>query len=487
MLAISWEYLTGRSVASDPVERDEPDWPPSPDRVFQAMVAAWAETLADPAGESALTWLEEQGPPDLVEPRIRAAANPKVYVPVNDDEGKRAKEYGEGLVSLLPARRVRKERSFPAVQVDGVASLVWPHLEPPAAISDALGRICGEVTHIGHSRSFVRMWLDPEPRPATLSPAERGLGGRFLRVPCAGRLSSLRRAFADGTAGWRRPASAPWLRYAQIARAPDAPRGSWDDRWIVLRFRRGSAFGAIHADALARAMRGTLLGATGLTASARELISGHEAGGEASKHPHLAILTLPDVGHGHADGHAMGMALLVPRGLSIEDEDGVFDALLDRLDPESGTLSLFAGRAGRAELSLDERTLPPVGLRPATWSTPAERWATVTPIVLDRLPPDTLRRGGVSRPGLEGWMAEQVQLACARQGLPTPEVAVSGVSRWLGAPIASEFPPSARKPDGARRWHVHAELLFPMPVSGPLLLGAGRHRGVGLCRPLGEE
>jgi CRISPR-associated protein Csb2 len=30
---------------------------------------------------------------------------------------------------------------------------------------------------------------------------------------------------------------------------------------------------------------------------------------------------------------------------------------------------------------------------------------------------------------------------------------------------------------------VHADLIFPSAVSGPILIGAGRYRGFGLCRP----
>lgn len=36
---------------------------------------------------------------------------------------------------------------------------------------------------------------------------------------------------------------------------------------------------------------------------------------------------------------------------------------------------------------------------------------------------------------------------------------------------------------GERR-HAHAILVFDRPVRGPILLGAGRYRGYGLCRPL---
>jgi CRISPR-associated protein Csb2 len=40
---------------------------------------------------------------------------------------------------------------------------------------------------------------------------------------------------------------------------------------------------------------------------------------------------------------------------------------------------------------------------------------------------------------------------------------------------------------GARRWHCHAVVTFPVEVEGPVLAGAGRFKGYGLFRPLREE
>jgi len=60
------------------------------------------------------------------------------------------------------------------------------------------------------------------------------------------------------------------------------------------------------------------------------------------------------------------------------------------------------------------------------------------------------------------------------------------VSAHLGAPASHQFPRLARK-DGSECRHTHAILIFDRPVVGPVLLGAGRYRGYGLCRPLEAE
>lgn len=113
-------------------------------------------------------------------------------------------------------------------------------------------------------------------------------------------------------------------------------------------------------------------------------------------------------------------------------------------------------------------------LQPDTWSEPSRDWATVTPVLLDTFPKDAY-----------GPEAQQiVATACERIGLPRPvQVAVGPVSAVLGVPPWHSFlgPRRAGKPV---RLHAHAILRFAAPVRGPILLGAGRYRGLGLCRPL---
>ena len=41
--------------------------------------------------------------------------------------------------------------------------------------------------------------------------------------------------------------------------------------------------------------------------------------------------------------------------------------------------------------------------------------------------------------------------------------------------------------DRSPRPLTHAEVEFPVPVRGPVLIGAGRYSGYGTCRPRREE
>jgi CRISPR-associated protein Csb2 len=77
-----------------------------------------------------------------------------------------------------------------------------------------------------------------------------------------------------------------------------------------------------------------------------------------------------------------------------------------------------------------------------------------------------------------------IKECCVRIGLPVPREAIpTPVSAHLGTPPAHAFPRLQRKDGGLRR-HAHAILIFDEPVCGPVILGAGRYRGYGVCRPM---
>ena len=64
----------------------EPEWPPSPLRLIQAIVAANADDVGASGDlDGALMWLESQDPPLVVAPRSEKAAPYCLSVPNNAD------------------------------------------------------------------------------------------------------------------------------------------------------------------------------------------------------------------------------------------------------------------------------------------------------------------------------------------------------------------------------------------------------------------
>ena len=61
----------------------EPEWPPAPARLFQALLAAVGAELAD-RHVQALTWLERLKPPIICAPAGERGQSVKLFVPNND-------------------------------------------------------------------------------------------------------------------------------------------------------------------------------------------------------------------------------------------------------------------------------------------------------------------------------------------------------------------------------------------------------------------
>jgi len=210
-----------------------------------------------------------------------------------------------------------------------------------------------------------------------------------------------------------------------------------------------------------------------------EWLTGHQRDGARSERPHVAYLPLAFVGHPHADGHLMGLAVATPATLERR-ERGVLWQIIEQVC-QAG---LNLGRLGRWCIAFEDRELPPQSLRVPTWTAPergAPCWASVTPVAFDKHPKVK------DRAVYEQLVSAMIRDGCRRIGLPEPiQVRPTPVSAHHGAPASRDFPALARK-DGTCRRHIHAVLVFDQPVRGPIAVCAGRYRGYGLFRPLRES
>ena len=134
MAAIGIRFLMGWSMSTHSADRERPEWPPHPDRVFMALAAAHYETDGADSEREALLWLESQGSPNMWASDAAHRETMTTYVPVNDTSalgrrpGRRpsAQQVNAGL-QLLPENRSRQPRQFPvAIPRDPRVYLVWP-------------------------------------------------------------------------------------------------------------------------------------------------------------------------------------------------------------------------------------------------------------------------------------------------------------------------------------------------------------------------
>jgi len=326
MLAIEVEFLTGVSVAATAPPR-EPEWPPHPDRLFQALVAAWGrneEPLDDE--RAALQWLESLDSEGLVvsAPPAHRRDVVSVFVPPND--ARTTKDAGKSIRVIPELRRNRNPRRFPAVVPAAqppIVRYIWQRADGLGQHRAALSRLAAEVTYLGHSHTLVRVAL-------TESDSDRcdqrwmSDGPRSLRTPYPGRLASLVARYDDGM----RPSPSLALRDFIPSRSQEAAQSVFDPAAIVLADDGGFVPALDAFPLVAKRLRDALLKTAddkGLRIPT--LLSGHNADGSPAEMPHLAIAPLADVGWAYSRGRLMGIALVWPRDAVVEERAAALQVL----------------------------------------------------------------------------------------------------------------------------------------------------------------
>lgn len=399
--------------------------------------------------------------------------------------------------AMLPERRGRQPRTFPSVTPeDPVVVFHWPEADPAADVRAALESLCGHVVRVGHSSSLVRLRVVDAVPEARWVPDD--LGTRRLRVPLPGQLRRLEALFSLHEESQPRVMPAHFQGYRQrlAETRPALVRSAFEDDWIVLKLLSSERSGLpiLSTVAVAEAVRAALQ--KHVPDPVPELISGHAADGSASQRRHLAVVPIPSVAHPHADGHLLGVALVFPREAARDERLAVYRSLAawerdcrgSEDDDDCPPVRLLLGQAGAWRLQRLDDVPSALSLRSATWCADpagARVWMSATPVALDRNPGDLGSRDPQKAAAAFAEADATIAAACERIGLPRPEY----VSATLSAPLAGSeksrrFPPFPARAGKTQRVLVHATIRFGCPVVGPVLLGAGRYRGLGLFRPM---
>src|SRR5579864_80570 len=479
-------------------EKGQPEWPPSPLRLFQALVAAaaarWEERTLLEYAVPALCWLERQGPSVLLAPNgIPADAKYRLYVPDNIGD-KVAAAWSRGGTAAIADYRTEKDvrpTHFHGGAVHylfalaGAAGEFEKHRETLTATARHL-------THLGWGIDMVvgNAAVISEADAAMLS-GERWLPNEAphtpgLRVPREGTLDDLihkhdaflHRLVRDARGnesfnpvpplsafrivGYRRDTDVPPRPYAAfVLYRPDEDK-----------MRSFPAMRAVSVAGMLRCVTGKMARQTGhcdpeydLDKWVNEYVTGHgESDGLRAR---FSYLPLPTIRPPNVLGQIRRVVLAEPpggmgahvawasqalRGQILLSEQRREEALLLPLGPVAGILRHYVGTS--------------------------DTWATVSPLVL---------------PGSdEGKFAkaEKLFFKALRHAGYCPDALADlefrNASFWPGGDLALRFD----RPDYLKKdyWSVyHIRLRWKHPVKGPLAVGAGRHCGLGIFAATNER
>ncbi len=490
---------------------DEPEWPPSPLRMLQALVAAsaarWNERQRLDYAAPALTWLVERSPPTIIASDGTLSDTPyRLYVPDNVAD-KVAKAWAAGREASVADYRTEKD--VRPMHLPGGEAVHYLYPLPPEGCphEQVLTAAARGVTHLGWGVDMVvadaRVISQEE---ADKLPGHRWRevkhGGIPLRVPMPGTLADLiqkheaflRRLSADGF----RPV--PPLRvfrviqyHSSTARAAtaathalaafelhhtiedqEAHPGKSKFRPFHHVRRVATVAGMLRNTAAAVAER---IGWDPATIASRVLGHGDGDNGQATSPDRLHFLPLPSITPNGVSG-IRRILVVGPPGFDLAP-------LRRRLNGEE--LHDLHSKQAVAMLS----GIPTTDRNVMPFLEPATTWSTVTPVILPGYDdPAKLRTRRKAPATVEGqtqrlahlqartlhliWKAF-LQAGWTSDALAGAEVEYRAVGWFRGLDLARNYDlPPLRFP------RYHLRIRFARPVQGPLAVGGGRWRGLGL-------
>jgi CRISPR-associated protein Csb2 len=494
-----------------------PEWPPSPARLFQALVAGAASGKNLPAEDrAALAWLEQCEPPVIAAPAKRDGSGFTNYVPNNDLDS----------VGRNPRRisEIRAGKQIKPLLFDASIGLLYAwtfddgeeHARKLCAIAELLYQL-GRGVDMAWARGEIIDTDKIEARLATHTGAiyrpGTGGGGIVLPSPQKGSLASLERRFVEIGHRFKTVRSgrqsqvysqASKPRFAPVIYASPPQLFLFDLRELTDREALGSWPLARAVNFVERvrdsAASGLKARRPGAAATIDRVFIGRDAK-EVDKVERIRIVPLPSIGSPHVVPAIRRVLVEVPPNcpLSGTDIEGAFSGILvsEGVDSESG--EVIETRLLPAE---DRDMLRHYGMDDRN---DHRVWRSVTPVALPegaarrRIDPQRLRKelatardaagtelreakSGAERFAEESRATSAILRSLRHAGVPARAEAIRlrrEPYRGRGA-RAEDFAPETRFAK-ERLWHV--EITFAKPLRGPLLIGDGRYLGLGLMAP----
>jgi CRISPR-associated protein Csb2 len=488
----------------------EGDGPPSPGRLFQALVAGMGLSgpLASQEAE-ALEWLEGLDPPVIASPLMMDGQEFKNYVPNNDFD---AVSGDPRRIGEIRDAKMIKPRVFNAAIPFMYA---WTFSDDDQC--DLQARVISSLTErlyqFGRGVDLAWAWgevLDSDEIEDRLSSypghvyrPSKGVSRQMLACPQSGSLRSLKTRYAAANLRFRARRQGKTAK--QLFSKPPRPlflQVAYDGPPLrrVYELRLGTSETSFGVWPLARAFDLVVRLRDGAVERLRQalptqlsdierVLVGRKADGadDGPTSARLRIVPLPSIGHPHADRVIRRVLVEVPPGcpLRADDIQWAFSGL-ELVAPEIGvTESLIVTPTA------DESMCVHYGIGDRT----SRIWRTVTPAALpeparrrriDPVRPATEAKNGIERAAEQARAAGSVLQALRFTGTRARAevILVQREPFEAGGERVEGFAPGTRFPK-ERLWHV--EITFTEPINGPLVIGDGRFLGLGVMAPQRDE
>lgn len=502
----------------------EPEWPPSPLRLFQTLTNS-AGRLGMATFAPSLEHLEKLPPPTVVASKpsaIQPSSSPRYkvtsYVPNNDGDVWFDKPDKSG------GKRVEKNLRPTRLPENAIVAYLWEiNGEAPPRFLDQLRQLARAISAFGWGVNMVvadavavesDTATDTSDETEKWFPAENGVAS--LRVPISGTLAALEdrhQAFLarlptapDGSQFFRPVPALEHFRVLTYRRASDPINPPF--AIFALRHLDDSGFRAfdpvrrgVHVSAMLRHVAGTPDIARSLgwnDARIARLIHGHtDEEPSSSPNTRLQFLPLPSIeARGEGKARVVGHIRRILISAHGPMERAEFRSLAQRLDG----LELIDEKTN-APAALLSRLPDSDKLTKDNYLASSDTWATVTPVILPGYDdPRKLRQrlSGKSDLTAETKNALVAKLDQRIDHLLRKALRQAGYSEvitrhaviewrgsgyWPGTDLASRYMAG----DQHRRFRkLHVSIQFrdeqgnPLSVPGPICLGGGKFSGTGL-------
>lgn len=486
------------------------EWPPSPARLFKALVssarAGWAHSNRKAIDDSLRVleqqgWTEDTELPEIVAPR--AALRPprqRRFVPNNSKNWPTERKLNpEKGIDLEPEPMVGWD-----IEAPSTVWYWWPNVA--ASHVSVIRDVSRRVVSVGKGEDLAVLDASDVEPPADAVRWQPASSGASLEVPEAGCLDVCDAVFARDLN--ELPLAAAGVRavtYASDARGADrevptfvlglwrnGKRCSWDAR--LLRQVVGPVrhlLDEIRSEVVDVLARGPSERPT-IEALVRRVLVGHDESNKPISEPHLAILPLPSVLGPYPDGRVRRIALADLGGGGDPTRRAIVELAQVLLH---GRELLDNGRGTGIVLGTE-----PDGQWLRAITKPSRIWATVTPHVQQakELTGDEWRRLAEARRNAEREPARvaarelhlqkrrrELVERSVRQAITGQAVRIESIEIASGGPIAGVHVATQYRANGylGETPKLHVRVIFDRPIAGPIAIGRGRHVGFGVLWP----